>query len=49
MVTFVEIDFEALKILKENLLKLSIYKHAEIIKNKIENIKKWKKNIIFFF
>ena len=27
---------EALKILKENLLKLSIHKHAEIIKNKIK-------------
>ena len=49
MVTFVEIDFEALKILKENLLKLSIYKHAEIIKNKIENIKKWKKKYNIFF
>ena len=49
MVTFVEINFEALKILKENLLKLSIHKHAEIIKNRIENIKKWKKKYNIFF
>ena len=49
MVTFVEIDFEGLKILKENLLKLSIHKHAEIIKNRIENIKKWKKKYNIFF
>ena len=50
MVTFVEIDFEALKILKENLLKLSIHNQAEIIKNRIENIKNWKKRYnIFFF
>ena len=49
MVTFVEIDSEASTILKENLLKLSIGKQAEIIKNRIENIKSWKKryNIIF--
>ena len=50
MVTFVEIDSEASTILKENLLKLSISKQAEIIKNKIENIKNWKKKYnIFFF
>ena len=49
MVTFVEIDLEALKILKENLLKLSIRYHAEIIKNRIENIKKWKKKYNIFF
>ena len=49
MVTFVEIDFEALKILKENLLKLSIHKHVEIIKNRIENIKKWEKKYNIFF
>ena len=49
MVTFVEIDFEALKILKENLLKLSIHKRAEMIKKRIENIKKWKKKYNIFF
>ena len=50
MVTFVEIDSEASTILKENLLKLSIGKQAEIIKNRIENIKNWKKTYnIFFF
>ena len=49
MVTFVEIDFEALKILKENLLKLSIHNQAEIIKNRIENIKNWKKRYNIFF
>jgi len=49
MVTFVEIDLEALKILKENLLKLSIHNQAEIIKNRIENIKKWKKKYNIFF
>ena len=49
MVTFVEINFEALKILKENLLKLSIHKHAEIIKNRIENIKNWEKRYNIFF
>ena len=50
MVTFVEIDLDASKILKENLLKLSIHNQAEIIKNKIENIKNWKKTYnIFFF
>ena len=49
MVTFVEIDFKALKILKKNLLKLSIHKHVEIIKNRIENIKKWKKKYNIFF
>ena len=49
LVTFVEIDSEASTILKENLLKLSIGKQAEIIKNKIENITNWKKryNILF--
>ena len=49
LVTFVEIDSEASTILKENLLKLSIGKQAEIIKNKIENIKNWKKKYNIFF
>ena len=49
LVTFVEIDSEASTILKENLLKLSISKQAEIIKNKIENIKNWKKKYNIFF
>ena len=49
LVTFVEIDLEASTILKENLLKLSIGKQAEIIKNKIENIKNWKKRYNIFF
>ena len=49
MVTFVEIDSEASTILKENLLKLSIGKQAEIIKNRIENIKNWKKRYNIFF
>ena len=49
MVTFVEINSKASTILKENLLKLSIGKQAEIIKNRIENINNWKKkyNILF--
>ncbi len=49
MVTFVEIDIEASKILKENLLKLSIYNEGEIIKNRIENIKNWKRKYNIFF
>ena len=49
MVTFVEIDLDASKILKENLLKLSIHNQAEIIKNRIENIKNWKKRYNIFF
>ena len=50
MVTFVEIDIEATKILRENLLNLLAEKKSLIIKNKIENIKNWgKKYNIFFF
>ncbi len=49
LVTFVEIDSEASTILKENLFKLSIGKQAEIIKNKIENIKNWRKRYNIFF
>ncbi len=48
-VTFVEIDLEAVKILKKNLLKLSIRKQSEIIENKIENIKNWGKKYNIFF
>ena len=49
MVTFVEINSEASTILEENVLKLSIGKQAEIIKNRIENIKNWKKRYNIFF
>ena len=50
MVTFVEIDIEATKILRENLLNLLAEKKSLIIKNKIENIKNWEKKYnIFFF
>ena len=49
LVTFVEFDPEASTILKENVLKLSLGKQAEIIKNRIENIKKWKKKYNIFF
>ena len=48
-VTFVEIDLEAVKILKKNLLKLSIHKQSEIIENKIEKIKNWEKKYNIFF
>ena len=50
IVTFVEIDLEATKILRENLLNLLAEKKSLIIKNKIENIKNWEKKYnIFFF
>ena len=49
MVTFNEIDLEATKILKENLLKLSIDKQGEIIRDSVENIKNWKKKYDIFF
>ena len=48
-VSFVEIDIMALKILKENILKLSLNKKSEIIENKIENIANWKNKYHIFF
>ena len=51
-VTFVEEDNKAISILKKNLQNLSINKYAELINDKIENIKKWhqkNKYDIFFF
>tara|TARA_B100000886_G_scaffold333610_1_gene287932 strand:- start:705 stop:1259 length:555 start_codon:yes stop_codon:yes gene_type:complete len=49
-VSFIEFDQEAIKVLKDNIFKLSIRKQSEIIENKIESVKKWKKKYdIFFF
>tara|TARA_B100001121_G_C18696071_1_gene625062 strand:- start:4525 stop:5079 length:555 start_codon:yes stop_codon:yes gene_type:complete len=48
-VSFVEIDLEAIKVLEENLLKLSLRKQSEIINSKIENIQNWKKKYNIFF
>ena len=47
-VSFVEIDIMAFKILKENILKLSLNKKSEIIENKIENITNWKNKYHIF-
>lgn len=49
IVSFVEIDSEAIKILKENLLKLPLHKQSEIIINKVENIENWEKKYDIFF
>jgi N6-adenine-specific methylase len=50
-VTFVEKNLDALNVLKENVIKLSVKNQTEIIGYKIENTNKWHKkiNIMFFF
>ena len=44
-----EIDLKATQIIEGNLLKLSIYDQGEIIRNKIESIKNWKRKYNIFF
>ena len=48
-VSFVEFDQEAIKILNENLLKLTLQIKSEIINKKIEDIQNWKKKYNIFF
>jgi len=49
IVSFVEINLKATQIIEGNLLKLSIYDQCEIIRNKIESIKNWKRKYNIFF
>ena len=44
-----EINLKATQIIEGNLLKLSIYDQGEIIRNKIESIKNWKRKYNIFF
>ena len=44
-----EIDLKATQIIKNNLLKLSIHDQGEIIRDKIESIKNWKRKYNIFF
>ena len=48
-VSFVEFDQEAIEILNENLLKLTLQIQSEIINKKIEDIQNWKKKYNIFF
>ena len=49
IVSFVEIDLKASQIIEDNLLKLAINDQGEIIRDKIESIKNWKRKYNIFF